>query len=109
MKRLVFCFDGTWNTINEKALTNVALTAAAVNNTGYALDKDGKPDKSKIVPQIIHYDEGVGTNRLERLSGGALGEGLYANVKEAYTFLCLNYEVGDEIYIFGFSRGAYTA
>lgn len=109
MKRLVFCFDGTWNTINEKALTNVALTAAAVNNTGYALDKDGKPDKSKIVPQIIHYDEGVGTNRLERLSGGALGKGLYANVKEAYTFLCLNYEVGDEIYIFGFSRGAYTA
>ena len=109
MKRLVFCFDGTWNTINEKALTNVALTAAAINNTGYALDKNGKPDRSKAIPQIIHYDEGVGTNRLEKISGGALGKGLYENVKEAYTFLCLNYEAGDEIYIFGFSRGAYTA
>lgn len=109
MKRLVFCFDGTWNKINEKALTNVALTAAAIANIGYEMDADGKADISKPVPQIIHYDAGVGTNRLEKLSGGALGKGLYENVQEAYTFLCLNYEPGDEIYVFGFSRGAYTA
>ncbi|MGB7407285.1 MAG: DUF2235 domain-containing protein [Pontixanthobacter sp.] len=109
MKRLVFCFDGTWNKINEKALTNVALTAAAVSNKGFELGPDGKLDESKPVSQIIHYDAGVGTNRLEKLSGGALGKGLYENVQEAYTFLCLNYEPGDEIYVFGFSRGAYTA
>jgi uncharacterized protein (DUF2235 family) len=109
MKRLVFCFDGTWNKINENALTNVALTAAAVSNDGYLFGKNGKPDTSTKVPQIIHYDEGVGTNRLEKISGGALGKGLYENVKEAYTFLCLNYQPDDEIYIFGFSRGAYTA
>lgn len=109
MKRLIFCFDGTWNRINEKALTNVALTAASISNVGYELDSKGRWDRTKPVPQIIHYDAGVGTNRLEKISGGALGKGLYENVKEAYTFLCLNYEPGDEIYIFGFSRGAYTA
>ncbi len=114
MKRLVFCFDGSWNKINEDSLTNVALTASAVAKA-QVVKKDDKALLAKgfivgdIIPQIVHYDEGVGTNRNERYGGGIFGKGLYTNVREAYLFLCLNYEPGDEIYLFGFSRGAYTA
>jgi uncharacterized protein (DUF2235 family) len=74
------------------------LTAASIER----ITKEG-------VAQIIHYDEGVGTGRLEKLSGGMFGVGLVANVREAYRFLIFNYDPGDEIFVFGFSRGAYSA
>ncbi|RYE59785.1 MAG: hypothetical protein EOP20_04250 [Hyphomicrobiales bacterium] len=98
MKRLVFCFDGTWNRLNADTPTNVVLTAASIQR----IAPDG-------VPQLIHYDEGVGTGRLEKLSGGMFGAGLLANVREAYRFLIFNYDPGDHIYVFGFSRGAFSA
>jgi len=110
----VFCFDGSWNLINEGSLTNVALTAAAISRS-YTVedgDEDLKARGLEVgtkIPQIVHYDEGVGTNRKDKYGGGMFGKGLFANVKEAYLFLCLNYEPGDELYMFGFSRGAYTA
>ena len=97
MKRLVFCFDGTWNKLNEDTPTNVVLTAASILRTA--------PDG----PQLIHYDEGVGTARLERWTGGMFGEGLIDNVREAYRFLIFNYDPGDQIFVFGFSRGAFSA
>jgi uncharacterized protein (DUF2235 family) len=67
--------------------------------------------------QLIYYDEGVGTERFERISGGALAKGLSAKVLGAYLWLMENYRTAedsltgdsDQIYIFGFSRGAYTA
>ncbi len=66
--------------------------------------------------KLVYYDEGVGTHDLGKWLGriankisGALGFGLEQNIVEAYTFLILNYEPGDEIYVFGFSRGAFTA
>lgn len=104
MKRLVFCFDGTWNEIDSGDATNVAKIAQAVSLS------DGD------ISQIVHYDEGVGTFDFEgdlsdisnRLAG-AFGWGLRQNIVEAYTFLILNYQPGDEIYVFGFSRGAFTA
>lgn len=98
MKRLVFCFDGTWNRLSADTPTNVVLTAASIERT----TADG-------VSQIIHYDEGVGTGRLEHYSGGMFGAGLVANVREAYRFLIFNYDPGDELFVFGFSRGAFTA
>lgn len=98
MKRLVFCFDGTWNKLAADTPTNVVLTAASIERT----TRDG-------ISQIIHYDEGVGTGRLERLSGGMFGAGLLENVREAYRFLIFNYDPGDEIFVFGFSRGAFSA
>lgn len=98
MKRIVFCFDGTWNKLNANTPTNVVLTAASIERQ----TKDG-------VVQIIHYDEGVGTGRLEKWTGGMLGAGLIDNVREAYRFLIFNYDPGDEIYVFGFSRGAFSA
>lgn len=98
MKRLVFCFDGTWNKLVPDLATNVVLTAASIER----IDKHG-------VVQIMHYDEGVGTGALDSLRGGMFGTGLIENVREAYRFLVFNYDPGDEIYVFGFSRGAYSA
>ncbi len=57
----------------------------------------------------MFYDPGVGTdNLLDKISGGAFGIGLSKNVQDAYRFLVHNYADSDEIYLFGFSRGAYT-
>jgi uncharacterized protein (DUF2235 family) len=73
---------------------------------GYRLAKRD----AKGTPQIVFYDQGVGTgNIVDRVSGGAFGEGLEKNIHDAYRFLVSNYESGDQLYVFGFSRGAFTA
>lgn len=98
MKRLVICCDGTWQRLYGEALTNVALTARAV-----------APRDSAGNPQIVFYSEGVGAS-LDGLSlwHGMTGADLDDNLLEAWLFINFNYEPGDEIYLFGFSRGAYT-
>lgn len=59
--------------------------------------------------QVVYYDSGVGTQgAIDKIMGGGLGEGIDVNIKELYTFLALNYDEGDEVYLFGFSRGSYT-
>ncbi len=97
MKRIVFCFDGTWNLLDSPTPTNVVLTAESV------LPLAGE------TAQLIFYDEGVGTRKHEKFRGGMFGAGLVKNLADAYRFLIFNYSPGDEIYVFGFSRGAYTA
>jgi len=97
MKRLIFCFDGTGNTLEKPYPTNVALVASMIKA------------KYRSVSQIVHYDEGVGTHDGNNFLGGAFGRGLFRNIIEAYSFLVFNYEPGDQVFIFGFSRGAYTA
>lgn len=104
MKRLVLCCDGTWNTPDEvkdgqPRRTNVAKIARAVV---LPADRHG-------IEQRVYYRKGVGTGRFDHFAGGALGWGLSRNVQDAYMFLVENYEPGDEIFFFGFSRGAYTA
>jgi uncharacterized protein (DUF2235 family) len=60
--------------------------------------------------QVVYYDQGVGTGGIEdKFLGGATGAGLEQNIHDAYLFLVANYEPGDEIFLFGFSRGAFTA
>ena len=98
MKRLVFCFDGSWNKLDAVYPTNVVLTAESV----LPLASDG-------TAQVVFYDEGVGTDKNESFRGGAFGAGLVKNLADGYRFLIFNFSPGDEIYIFGFSRGAYTA
>lgn len=98
MKRLVFCFDGSWNRLDAPFSTNVVITAESVLPIAF----DG-------TTQAIFYDEGVGTRKGEKLSGGLFGHGIVQNLGDAYRFLIFNHTPGDEIYIFGFSRGAYTA
>ena len=63
------------------------------------------------VPQVKYYGVGVGTGYTlsDRFFGGATGRGIDRNIKDAYRFIMWNYEPGDELYFFGFSRGAYTA
>jgi uncharacterized protein (DUF2235 family) len=104
MKRLAICCDGTWNTADQEhdgapCPTNVVKLAYRVAKRG----RDG-------VAQIIYYDQGVGTgNAVDRYTGGAVGDGLEENIHDAYRFLVANYEPNDEIFLFGFSRGAFTA
>ena len=60
--------------------------------------------------RIAFYDDGVGTSSFKPLAilGGAFGWGLKRNVLDIYKFLCVNYQPGDKIYAFGFSRGAFA-
>ncbi|MGE0595055.1 MAG: DUF2235 domain-containing protein [Hyphomonadaceae bacterium] len=98
MKRLVICCDGTWQRLYGGALTNVALTARAITSR----DNQGNA-------QIVFYSAGVGAS-VDGLSlwQGMTGADLDDHLLEAWTFLNLNYEPGDQLYLFGFSRGAYT-
>lgn len=102
MKRLILCCDGTWNSADQEK--NGAPCPTNVVKLGYRVAKrDGG------IPQLIYYDQGVGTgNTLDRMTGGAFGDGLEENIHDAYRFLVANYEPGDELYLFGFSRGAFT-
>jgi hypothetical protein len=102
MKRLVVCCDGTWNKPDNENVTNVEKIARTVQSDPSATDG---------VYQLVYYISGVGAGSYEfdRLLGGAFGFGLFHNVIACYRFLAQNYEPGDEIFILGFSRGAYTA
>ncbi|MEO1258925.1 MAG: DUF2235 domain-containing protein [Bacteroidota bacterium] len=97
-KRLALFLDGTWNTEDDS--TNVYHA--------YSLTKEGLIENDTI-EQLRYYDPGVGTGILDSITGGGFGVGLDKNVRQAYNWLVDHYEKGDEIYIFGFSRGAYTA
>jgi uncharacterized protein (DUF2235 family) len=115
MKRLIVCCDGTWQRAGQPSPTNVVKIARAV------LPVAPGPDGAAI-PQIVWYDAGVGVAlslkdanwfqrqgaTVVRLFGGMFGSGLEAKVSAAYQFLAFNYEPGDEIWLFGFSRGAFT-
>lgn len=98
-RRLLVFFDGTWNTPDSGSKpTNVVKLLRAVR----ACNGD--------ISQLVFYDKGVGTGGIvDRIAGGASGAGLTENVVDGYRFLGNNYAEDDEIYIFGFSRGAYTA
>lgn len=119
IKRLVVCCDGTWQGPDNDCPTNVLKIAQAVKPV--AKDKNGNE-----IAQVLYYDEGVGIDEgtdedkgipkifdvwkdiVDKVGGGAFGWWIGNKIKEAYIFLCLNYTPGDEIYLFGFSRGAYT-
>lgn len=104
LKRLVICCDGTWNATEKldpqvRHPTNVLKISRAV----LPVDKLG-------VHQIIEYVRGIGTgNVLNRWLGGVTGKGISSNILQAYQFISNNFQRGDHIYLFGFSRGAYTA
>ena len=93
-KRIVFCADGTWDKAENK--TNVYKLYKSLLQSG---------------SQIAGYDDGVGSDGLQiwKLLGGAFGTGLWQKVMDGYTRIAHAYEQDDDIFIFGFSRGAYTA
>ena len=102
-KRIVICSDGTGNTAIKGRGTNVFKVFEAVDLEGHRFD----PAKT---PQIAIYDDGVGTQNFKPLKviAGATGWGLSRNVKHLYKELSRVYDPHDEIYMFGFSRGAFT-
>ncbi|KAI0001828.1 hypothetical protein BJV77DRAFT_16954 [Russula vinacea] len=106
-KRIIVCCDGTWQdgvaSSERWKYTNILRLSRAIHRID---DRHIPP-----VPQIVFYQAGVGTesHRSEALFDGATGADLGDKVEEAYGFIAHNYEPGDEIFLFGFSRGAYTA
>jgi uncharacterized protein (DUF2235 family) len=110
MRHLIVCFDGTWNSPDQDAVTNVRRLFNVLDTTDDTADEN---------EQVRHYVPGVGVegDLVSKLVGGALGVGLgfgpgrslAANVLEGYHWLITNYQDGDRIALFGFSRGAYTA
>ncbi|MFA5083579.1 MAG: DUF2235 domain-containing protein [Hydrogenophilaceae bacterium] len=99
MRKLVMCFDGTWNDVKDQ--TNVSRLHAAIPAIP---EQPGGP-----VPQLKYYDEGVGTHFGTIITGGMLGNGLTQNIREGYAWLIRHWRADDQLYIFGFSRGAFTA
>ena len=96
-RNIVLLSDGTGNSAAKLNRTNVWRLYQA-------LDLDS-------AKQIAIYDDGVGTSNIKplRMLGGAFGWGHSRNVRDLYRFLCQHYRTNDRIYIFGFSRGAFTA
>ena len=114
-RKLVVCCDGTWNTPRNE--TNIFRTyrflrerlgnpAEQTQKTGVTTCSGHAGDGTEV---LLFYDRGIGTDWFNRMVGGAAGVGLSENVRDAYHFLGQNFVAGSEIYVFGFSRGAYTA
>lgn len=96
MKKLAVFFDGTWNSEDQHTRDGRACPTNVTK-----LFEATLPDGIQNSPQIVHYVQGVGTRKSERLRGGGFGFGISDNIKEGYKFLVSNYEQGDQIYIFG--------
>lgn len=111
-RRLAVCLDGTWNQrdsgTNIYHLSNLILEGKIAPRLP-GEDSGGRDLARKTWVQMVYYDEGVGTGVLDSATGGAFGIGLSENVRQAYDWLVERYREHDQIYIFGFSRGAFTA
>ena len=106
MKRIAIFCDGTWNRADAATPTHVVRLAQSV-----------APEGPGGAAQVVLYIPGVGVGQgvtwaaraSDRIMGGAFGWGLDTRIVEAYRSLIFTFEPGDELFIFGFSRGAYTA
>ena len=102
MKRILIFFDGTWNRPDARdETTNVVKLHSAV-----------APKDAAGHDQIAHYEIGIATDKaLGRwtFAAGAIGVGVAERVISGYDVLCRLYQPGDEIQIYGFSRGAFQA
>jgi uncharacterized protein (DUF2235 family) len=114
-RNLVLLFDGTGNILGNQADTNVVRLLRMLRK---------QPPFEQADAQLVYYDPGVGTEahdfppdgigakllgRLRQIEGLAFGRGAFENVAQAYEFLCREWREGDRIWLFGFSRGAFTA
>ena len=99
MANIIICADGTWNRpeedIEKDFPTNVLKLARAI-----------KPSSGSL-KQHVFYDWGLGSYH-SSMSAGATGRGIHKNILDGYRYIVQNYAPGDKIYLFGFSRGAYT-
>lgn len=115
MKRIIICMDGTWQNIAWQMMDIDPVTEQPVDrrtNVG-KIAMQICPTCDRDVPQIVYYSPGVGRRSFVNQDKqanyeGASGEGCEENIIGAYLFLSFNYQPGDEIYLFGFSRGAFS-
>ncbi|MBE0585683.1 MAG: DUF2235 domain-containing protein [Desulfofustis sp.] len=105
MKRIILCADGTWNEPERKDKKTGRLQPTNVLKVARAI----MPRSRGGIDQVVYYHQGVGTDGgLDKFTGGAFGRGMEQNVRALYRFLVFNFEPGDELFLFGFSRGAFT-
>lgn len=98
MRRLILCFDGTWNGRSPGSPSNIEHLAACFAR------KESGPE------QVVWYMPGVGTQyAVDKLLGGAFGFGIASAILAGYRFLSINYSPGDQVSLCGFSRGAFAA
>ncbi len=105
-KRIILCFDGTWN--EPKSRENDRVNPTNVLKIVRAVS----PSDATNCEQVVFYETGISTGGLGSLGeavSGATGLGISAHIQSGYRFLANNYNQGDEIFVFGFSRGAYAA
>ncbi|WP_298152091.1 DUF2235 domain-containing protein [Flavobacterium sp.] len=106
MKRIVVCCDGTWNR------PGVTEDGKLVQTNVEIMYKCVEPVDDNGIRQVKFYETGVGSstyNKFDQIFGGLKGFGIDKKIMDIYSFVVMNYELGDELYLFGFSRGAYTA
>lgn len=120
-KNIIFCADGTWNgpdqDDNNDNIPDPTNVYKLFQSLGGALRVDVDDEKEKelieggVTTQVAKYLHGVGDseNPLVRMMGGIFGSGIITRIVRGYTFISREYEEGDDIFILGFSRGAYTA
>jgi uncharacterized protein (DUF2235 family) len=129
-KNIIFCADGTWNNPDDEVPAGQTKNSDPASNvfklfnylegrmtsktkvqdiTGHILEREKRT--CEPITQVSKYINGVGNaeNKIQELIGGGFGAGLIKRIVRGYTFISRNYQVGDRIYIVGFSRGAYTA
>ena len=108
-RQLIICCDGTNNNVtgNNTHTNVVKLQSCLAGDSGQLVFYDPGVGNSGITPSATWVEQLQA--KYERLQGLAFGTGVYENIAECYTFLANNYQEGDEIYLFGFSRGAFTA
>ncbi|NQT11445.1 MAG: DUF2235 domain-containing protein [Planctomycetes bacterium] len=104
MRRLIVCCDGTWSTPHQEH-DGVPVPTNVVRLYNAVAEEDPQG-----VDQLKYYHPGVGTegNWWENVKGGAAGIGLSKNIMSGYRWLCAVYQPGDQMFLFGFSRGAYS-
>jgi uncharacterized protein (DUF2235 family) len=119
-RRLVLCLDGTWNSVFDETRTPDGFIVLKPTNV-LKLCRAVESSDAEGISQLNYYLSGVGTvprypgptnamySIVDKYLGGVWGAGFEANVESAIEFLGMNYRSGDEVYVFGFSRGAATA
>ncbi len=121
-KRIILLLDGTWNDSDfGRTDTNVVRLERIIAETlrdRKDSDRVAQQDPTKLTSSIddldgtnniVFYERGIGTSWRDRFKGGVFGSGMPAKIRNAYRFLSFHYEPGCEVFVFGFSRGAYTA
>lgn len=124
MKRIILCLDGTWNstyTLSQRKDGSQIIKPSNVLKMARSVKSLARVNGDQKIHQIVYYAQGLGSmsqfsgranrylSRLDLILGGVWGAGFETHIEEAMTFLVNNYNPRDQVFIFGFSRGAAAA